>query len=209
MIGIYKITSPSGKIYIGQSVNLERRKKTYQKLNQNKSQYIIYSSLHKYGPENHIFEIIEECTIEQLDERELYWKLCCVITLGWSNCLFCGLFDKGGGPKSEKTKDKMSLSRKNVIMTDERNKNISNSMLGKLKTKEHKQNMSLCRLGKPTKRCKPIIQYSLNGDFIKEWNKISEALNFLNRHKNDSSITACCKGKQLTAYGFKWKYKED
>lgn len=69
--------------------------------------------------------------------------------------------------------------------------------------------MSLCRLGKPTKRCKPIIQYDLEGNFIKEWNKISEALNFLNKHKNDSSITACCKGKQLTAYGYKWKYKED
>jgi len=31
MIGIYKITSPSGKVYIGQSKDLNKRKKDYQK----------------------------------------------------------------------------------------------------------------------------------------------------------------------------------
>lgn len=33
MIGIYKITSPSTRIYIGQSLNLESRVKNYEKLN--------------------------------------------------------------------------------------------------------------------------------------------------------------------------------
>jgi hypothetical protein len=31
-IGIYKITSPTKRVYIGQSVNIERRFNTYEKL---------------------------------------------------------------------------------------------------------------------------------------------------------------------------------
>ena len=72
IIGIYKITSPSGKIYIGQSVNWERRHQEYQRL-QCKNQRKLYNSLLKYGVEQHIFELIEECPLEQLNEREIYW----------------------------------------------------------------------------------------------------------------------------------------
>ena len=36
MIGIYKITSPNGKIYIGQSINIDRRFKSYRKLQREK-----------------------------------------------------------------------------------------------------------------------------------------------------------------------------
>lgn len=72
MIGIYKITNPSGKIYIGKTSDYKKRLKYYYKLNC-KQQVKIYNSLKKHGPENHIFEIIEECSIEQLNEREIYW----------------------------------------------------------------------------------------------------------------------------------------
>lgn len=74
IIGIYKITNPKGKIYIGQSTNLKKREDSYEKLRCDK-QYKLYNSLQKYGWEQHIFEIIEECTLEQLNEREIYWGL--------------------------------------------------------------------------------------------------------------------------------------
>ena len=43
-IGIYKITSLTGKVYIGQSTNLEKRKDDYVKLRCNK-QPKLYNSL--------------------------------------------------------------------------------------------------------------------------------------------------------------------
>jgi group I intron endonuclease len=61
MIGIYKITSPSGKIYIGQSTNIENRFNSYRILDC-KKQIKLYNSLKKYGWDNHIKEIVEECT---------------------------------------------------------------------------------------------------------------------------------------------------
>ena len=48
MIGIYKITSPTGRIYIGQSIDIEKRIIKYQNI-KCKSQRLLYNSLFKYG----------------------------------------------------------------------------------------------------------------------------------------------------------------
>jgi len=69
MIGIYKITNPKGKIYIGQSTDIEDRWKYYYKLNC-RGQRKLYFSLKKYGVINHVFEVIIECSVEELDELE-------------------------------------------------------------------------------------------------------------------------------------------
>lgn len=71
--GVYKITSPSNKTYIGETVNFEERFKRYKSL-QCTNQYKLYNSFTKYGVENHTFEIIEECNIEDLKCRERYWQ---------------------------------------------------------------------------------------------------------------------------------------
>ena len=64
IIGIYKITSPSGKIYIGQSININKRQENYRFPSSLKFQIKLRRSFQKYGPENHKFEIIEECFLE-------------------------------------------------------------------------------------------------------------------------------------------------
>lgn len=119
LTGIYKITSPTGKIYIGQSVNIKNRFKQYKYISNNK---IIgpklYNSLKKHGFENHQFEIIEECIIEQLNEKEIYWKKHILEGVGWEQVLFCELYDRGGGPKSEQTRLKTSLSLKGKPMVN-------------------------------------------------------------------------------------------
>ena len=77
--GIYKITNPNGKVYIGQSIDIDKRWNKY-KVKNCKPQIRLYNSLNKYKPENHVFEVIEKCLLEQLNEREIYWieKLKCV-----------------------------------------------------------------------------------------------------------------------------------
>lgn len=55
--GIYQITSPTGSIYIGQSIDINKRLLDYHKLNC-KNQPALYNSLKKHGPENHRFKII-------------------------------------------------------------------------------------------------------------------------------------------------------
>jgi len=49
-----------------------------------------------------------------------------------------------------------------------------------------------------------VYQYDLKGNFIKEWNSVSEAAKFFNRN-HGMDIINCCQGKQKTAYGFIWR----
>lgn len=131
-IGIYKITNPSGKIYIGQSININYRENWYKKL-YCKKQPKLYKSIMKYGWVQHLFEIIEECSLEQLNERETYWKQYYLDLFNgdWKKVLFCGLYDTGGGPKSKETKLKMSKSRLGKKDSNETKKKKSESFKGR------------------------------------------------------------------------------
>jgi group I intron endonuclease len=66
MTGIYKISSPSGRVYIGQSVDINARFRAYRNGNCGK-QKRLYESFKKYGFDSHILEIIEECEEHQKD----------------------------------------------------------------------------------------------------------------------------------------------
>lgn len=59
MVCIYKITSPSGKVYIGQTRNYKVRLKQYRFINC-KTQIWIFNSLRKYGFNSHVFSILHE-----------------------------------------------------------------------------------------------------------------------------------------------------
>lgn len=72
-IGIYKLTSPSGKIYIGQSKDIKERYLTYQ-YGKCKGQPRLKHSLNKYGLKNHKFEIVEICAYSDLNIKERYWQ---------------------------------------------------------------------------------------------------------------------------------------
>lgn len=79
-IGIYKITNKiNQKSYIGQSIDIEKRWKDHIKhgfnLNDVKSEYPLYRSFRKYGLDNFQFEILEECRIDELDEKERLYIL--------------------------------------------------------------------------------------------------------------------------------------
>ena len=73
--GIYKITNKvNGKVYIGQSIDIERRWKTHLLNAKNEVQNVLlYQAFQKYGIENFDFSIIEEIPEEKLNEREQYW----------------------------------------------------------------------------------------------------------------------------------------
>ena len=107
--GIYKITNPKGKIYIGQSTNIYNRWDDYRK-NKCKGQVKLFNSLNKYGFDNHIFEILEECSMDQLDKLEYEYKLQYIQGKKWDDVLFLMLIDGKGGNKNISTKNKMSIS---------------------------------------------------------------------------------------------------
>lgn len=81
--GIYKIElkdefkefSSSNGVYIGQSIDVYRRFKAHKSnvRNNRRDCKTLYRAMKKYGSNNFIYNIVEKCDHEYLDNREMYW----------------------------------------------------------------------------------------------------------------------------------------
>jgi len=71
---IYKITSPTDRIYIGKTYNLRKRinghKCSSKKM---RSNIMLHNSIAKYGWDAHFLEVVETVDNDLLNEREIYW----------------------------------------------------------------------------------------------------------------------------------------
>ena len=173
MTGIYKITNPKGKVYIGQSVNIEKRFYKY-KILDCKSQIRLYRSLKKYGYNNHIFEIVEECDINLLNKRERYWQdFYDVVNKNGLNCVLQEINGKSS-KLSEITKLKISKNHskhfKNKKHTEESKIKNRIKHLGKKHSVETCLKMSISKTGEKNVNSKKVICTQTN----KIWNSISE-----------------------------------
>ncbi|MDP3987222.1 MAG: NUMOD3 domain-containing DNA-binding protein [Nanoarchaeota archaeon] len=170
--GIYKILNmKDGKVYVGKSKNIEMRwnqHKSKLKKGLNRPNNHLQSSWNKYGEENFQFEIIEECKMEELKEKEEFWinKL-----ESWSK-------NKGYNVKrisdgiefhSEESKRKMSESR--------RGENHHN--FGKHLSKKTRDRISKSNKGKsPSERTREKMREKRAKQILSEEakKKISESL---------------------------------
>lgn len=84
---------------------------------------------------------------------------------------------------------------KGRIVTEETREKISNTLKGKF-----------CGGQNPFSR--KIVQFDLNDNIIKEFDSIADAVRFLNL-KYSGGICNCLKGRNITAHGYKWKYKNE
>lgn len=73
-----------------------------------------------------------------------------------------------------------------------------------------KRDLKVCR--EAAYRCgasKPVLQYDLDGNLIKEYMSQSDAAKALGHPKSHTDIGRCCKGRLKTSCGYVWKYKEN
>jgi|694.fasta_scaffold00083_119 group I intron endonuclease len=235
MIGIYKITNPKNKVYIGQSVNIEERFKKYIKLNC-PSQTKLLNSLKKYGIDSHKFEIIEECLLENLNDRERYWQ-------DYYNVLEEGLnliktkTDTKSGYLSEETKNKIKTSMLGKkIHSDEYKEKLRQRMLTnnpnniegvrekiiKNKTGKKQPKISESKKGKkrpdisgeksffyknrPANAGTPKKEIIQIDKLTNEIIQIFPSISEAMRKTNIKGIKDCLSNRQKTSGGFIWKY---
>lgn len=114
-----------------------------------------------------------------------------------ANIAECGVKAGTTGMKhSEESKRKISEGLKGHISPNK----------GKKQSKETCDKKSKSMMGVMNKS---ILQYDLQDNFIKEWSSISEAYLSLNKKITNGCINLACKGKIKTAFGYKWKYKNN
>ena len=75
MIGIYKITEKENPnmFYIGKSNNIERRFKEHIQKSYAQSRIPFDDYISKKGKDAFNYEILEECSLEELNQKEAYW----------------------------------------------------------------------------------------------------------------------------------------
>lgn len=60
------------------------------------------------------------------------------------------------------------------------------------------------------KRKRAVIQLDEGGNFLREFESATQAKREMGKFdKNGNHINSCCRGNRKTAYGYKWRYKDD
>ena len=219
---VYKITSPSGRIYIGStSTNIDKRW-SYYKNKTCKSQIKLFRSLEKHGVDNHKFEVIwEGDVIDMLKNERLLGEKFDVLSENGLNCRLPG-YDDVSLIWSDESKQKASKSRKGTHPSKETRIKQSLAKIGKLnpnygvertpeRIKKHSDSLigEKCywynKTGKDHPRSKSVNQFDLEGNFIKTWESASEAARELNI--SGRRISLCCNKIKYKKTGeYKWEY---
>ena len=212
------------KWYIGQTVNPEKRFNCHidRAINKKDKTYF-YNSIRKYGLENFVYCVLEENVLrENLNMREIGW-------IEYYDSFYCGYNMTAGGNQtifSEEFKEKMSEANKgripwnkgkHGIYSEETLKKLSESLKGKQgywtnkhlseetkkKLSESLKGKQSWQKGKPSYNRKPVSKYDINGNFIKKYNCITDALK---ENPKAGHIGEVCNGYRKQTGGFIWKY---
>ena len=213
MIGyIYLIIDLTNwKKYVGQHhYHLEKLDSNY-----HGSGHII-KNIYKKRPETLKEVYLKTCyTQEELDEWEKYFIF--LYDTLWPNGY--NLTEGGnGGVPCEEVRKKISESLKGKQFSEATRRKLSDANKGKKHTEEARKKISDAKKGKPApnkgipmseeqkkKLSKKVLQFTLNGEFIREWPSFAEC------ERNGfygTAVCKCCQGKQKTHKGFVWKYKD-
>lgn len=217
---IYKITSPTGRLYVGQTKHIARRINLYKyKIVKNVGwkNAMIMNSLQKYGWAAHKFEIIEECGDEQLSEREKFW-IKELNTYCFDNPRNMNMSRGGEDGAKPWMHDLERRKQQSERFTGE-----GNPFYGKTHTPEQREKKSKqvseynkkigwqvpewgVEKGRDIVR-KPIVCYDRNGEFVKEFNCARTASKEM--ELEHTSISMCCNLKRTHVGGYVFRYKTE
>lgn len=217
MYSVYMHKFPNGKVYIG-ATGMKPEKRWGRNGILYKSK-IMQEAIKEFGWENveHIilFENLERKEAESKEVEMILKYRSCEREHGYNS------IPKSNTPvHSDKTRLKMSMTRKGRKPSEEHRKALSRAATGRKISAEAIQKIRESHLGshlseehksKISKSCKgkgakAVVMISFEGKKIREFKSASEALLEVNG-KSCSNISSCCLGKKRSAYGYYWQYK--
>lgn len=224
----------NGKQYVGQTKNIKRREHYWTSKKSNYANKVLNEDRFKYGLENWETEILAIVNTREEAwklEEEFIKELNTRFPNGY-NRAYGGKTNKGGnkgyhnGKEFKKNNEPWNKGKKGCFSEEsiklmmgkrkgrhtspstEFKKGITPWNKGKKLSDEHKEKDRLAHLGKISKKRKPIIQLTIDYEYIKEFSHAMAAAIELG-FKSDESIRKACKESLRTSGGFKWMYKSD
>ena len=215
---IYKITSPSGRLYVGKTHDLRKRVNAYKcDVRKNRKDLKLHNSLRKYGWDAHILEVIEEVEDALLDEREIYW-IAEFNTYCYKNSRGLNMTLGGDGQRSTWMHDLERRRKQSKVFSG-----AGNPFYGKTHTEEFKKQKAI-QVSEYNKKNgvrvpewgvqkarevvrKKILCYDLQGNFLKEYDSLSSASSELSI--SHQSITDSLIKRKSQAKGYVFRYKTD
>ena len=209
---IYKITNQiNQKIYIGKTNrNIKIRFKEHcRNVNKNSCEKRpLYIAMRKYGIENFFIELIEECSLNEVEEREKYWiEFYRSFKNGYNATI-------GGDGKSYIDREIVIKNYKELgeIKSVAKIMNISEDSVHNILLENNIKIKQTSQINKE-KMGIPVSMYSLNNELLKTFSSYGEAAkwlvdNNLTNCKIDTirtHISAVCNGKRKSAAGYIWK----
>lgn len=218
---VYKIENIiTGKVYIGSTNDFYRRKHEHFWELMNKSHHSVklQSDYDKYGEENFSMSIIEECEDDvRLDREQHYIDLYDSANKGYntsdsayfSKAGFCTM-DKDGENNPFYGKHHSEETRQKLRETWERTRAERS---GFTHSDETKDKIRKTKIGNRNPNATHILQYDLDGNFLKEWDCIADIVEFYGM-SGHSHVSNCCErniGRNerfCRAKGFIWRYAD-
>ena len=218
---VYKLTSPSKKIYIG--ITCQPIKKRWENGCGYKKCPAIHKAIKKYGWDNFQKEIL----YENLSESEAKEFEISLIKYFKSNNKKYGynLTEGGDGTRgrklSEEAKQRIREMNSGKRLTEEQKEHLRQINLGKRHSEETKKKMSKTRMGnkyclgvKHTEEWKRQMSERMRGTnnnqskrvICLETMKVYDTITEAKQETGASKISLCCSGKRETSGGFHWKY---
>ena len=232
---VYKATGPTGKVYIGKTMQLLHRRKICHKsnaFNKNVESYNshFYKAIRKYGFNAFKWKVVlKDIPEDKLSKIEMKMiKNLDTVKYGYNSTE--GGEGSIGFKHSEESKRKMSKSSKGQFVSEETKKKLSEMRKGKKKSKEHIEKIRLSNIGKTsgekhylygkkrskdivekTKKTKrkaffnPVIVFDKCENIVGEWDSVAECVESLGLLQ--SNVWKCLNGlrKMHRGYGFKYK----
>lgn len=217
---VYKHTSPDGRVYVG--ITSQKPTSRWQSGNGYKGNSYFTRAINKYGWENFSHEIL----FENLSRDEAVKIEIELIAKYKSNQRKYGFNISSGGESksgttiSQKQKDIISAANKGKIVSEETRKRLSAASKRRWQDSNFVEHMRIINTGKNNKmygvklsdedkkkrNAKSVLQYSINGEFIRSFISIRQANEMTGVHRSD--LSNCCKGIFKQAGGFIWRYAE-
>lgn len=212
--GIYRcVNINDGRSYVGQTNSLQKRKKEHLRALKNHKHYNtrFQRAWDAHGEYNYEWQVIETCSLEELDELEVYW-------VDHYDAFRDGYNSTVGGKGArgyKQTAESNELRRQRMLGSNNPmygrtgplnptygmdRSGEKGSMYGHHHTDYAKELNRQAHLGKLNANSKPVICVETDQFF---WS-MGEAKRITGC--DDTTITRCCRGIKKTCGGYHWRY---